>query len=287
MPTIYKNMDNFKNFILSEMPISKFQLLGQWGPDAKRKYGYSAQDTGILENPKAVEKIHKHWSNSKNNFDLYFLRNYAGTKHREKGEVKSLWVLNNLGIDIKPNEDAITVIFTTNTGDEKIPMTSWAIGHRLGHAIRMDHVFENYFRKEINKDFEEILKYVYGLDINNRDFYYQNDYFSKYEKNMKAIFLAVGKMKSARENILRNSNEFIYELVAQYIITGKITFNDLPRSLILSRQVAWGRPNYRTKNYTDETAFREYNEMLHNNALKYEDYLDTVFNGLEGKIFVM
>jgi hypothetical protein len=27
--------------------------------------------------------------------------------------------------------------------------------------------------------------------------------------------------------------------------------------------------------------------MLHNNALKYENYLDTVFNGLEGKIFVM
>ena len=280
-------MDNFKNFILSEMPISKFQLMGQWGPEAKRKYGYSAKDTGILENPKAVEKIHKHWSNIKNNFDLYFLRSYAGMKHVEVGEVKPLWILNNLGVSIEPKEDTITVIFTNNTGAEKIHLTAWAMAHRLGHAIRRDNVFENYFRKEINKDFEEILKYAYGLDINNKDFYYQNDYFSKYEKYMKAIFLAVGKMKSARENILRNSNEFIYELVAQYIITGKIIFNDLPKSLILSRQVAWGRPNYKTKNYTDETAFNEYNEMLHNNALKYEDYLDTVFNGLEGKIFVM
>jgi hypothetical protein len=280
-------MENFKNFILSEMPISKFQLVGQWGPEAKRKYGYNTKDTGILENPKAVEKIHKHWSNSKHNFDLYFLRSYAGMKHVEVGEVKPEWVKNNLGVDIEPKEDTITIIFTNNTGAEKIPMTSWAIAHRLGHAIRRDDVFENYFRKEINKDFEEILKYVYGLDINNKDFYYQNDYFSKYEKHMKAIFLAVGKMKSARENVLRNSNEFIYELVAQYITTGKIVFNDLPKSLILSRQVAWGRPNYRTKNYTDSTAHREYNEMLHNNALKYEYYLDTVFNGLEGKIFVM
>jgi hypothetical protein len=287
MPMIYKNMDNFKNFILSEMPISKFQLMGQWGPEAKRKYGYSAKDTGILENPKAVEKIHKHWSNSKNNFDLYFLRSYAGMKHVEVGEVKPSWVLKNLGVSIEPKEDTITVIFTNNTGAEKIHMTAWAMAHRLGHAIRRDDVFENYFRKEINKDFEEILKYAYGLDINNRDFYYQNDYFSKYEKYMKAIFLAVGKMKSVRENILRNSNEFIYELVAQYIITGKITFNDLPKSLILSRQFVYGRPNHRTKNYTDEIAFNEYNEMLHNNALKYENYLDTVFNGLEGKIFVM
>lgn len=280
-------MDNFKNFILSEMPISKFQLKGQWGSEAKRNYGYSRVDQEILQNTKAVEKIHKHWNNSKHNFDLYFLRSYAGMKHVEVGEVKPLWVLNNLGISIEPNEDAITIIFTNNTGAEKIFITAWTLAHRLGHAIRRDHVFENYFRKEINKDFEEILKYVYGLDINNKDFYYQNDYFSKYEKYMKAIFLAVGKMKSARENILRNSNEFIYELVAQYIITGKITFNDLPKSLILSRQFAWGRPNYGTKNITDETAFREYNEMLHNSALKYESYLDTVFNGLEGKIFVM
>jgi hypothetical protein len=287
MPRVYKNMDNFKNFILSEMPVSKFQLTGQWGPEAKRNYGYSRIDQEILQNTKAVEKIHKHWSNSKNNFDLYFLRSYAGMKHVEVGEVKPLWVLNNLGLSIEPNEDAITVIFTNNTGAEKIFITAWTLAHRLGHAIRRDNVFEKYFRNEINKDFEEILKYAYGLDINNKDFYYQNDYFSKYEKHMKAIFLAVGKMKSVRENILRNSNEFIYELVAQYIITGKITFNDLPKSLILSRQMVYGRPNYRTKNYTDETAFNEYNEMLHNNALKYENYLDTVFNGLEGKIFVM
>ena len=280
-------MDNFKNFILSEMPISKFQLTGQWGPEAKRNYGYNRVDQEILQNTKAVDKIHKHWSNSKYNFDLYFLRSYAGMKHVEVGEVKPSWVLNNLGISIEPKEDAITVIFTNNTGAEKIFITAWTLAHRLGHAIRRDHVFENYFRKEINKDFEEILKYAYGLDINNRDFYYQNDYFSKYEKYMKAIFLAVGKMKSVRENILRNSNEFIYELVAQYIITGKITFNDLPKSLILSRQFVYGRPNHRTKNYTDEIAFNEYNEMLHNNALKYENYLDTVFNGLEGKIFVM
>lgn len=51
--------------------------------------------------------------------------------------------------------------------------------------------------------------------------------------------------------------------------------------------MAWGKPNYRVRNATDEIAYKEYNETLHNNALKYEYYLDTVFNGLVGKIFVM
>jgi hypothetical protein len=79
----------------------------------------------------------------------------------------------------------------------------------------------------------------------------------------------------------------VYELVAQYIVTGKITFNDLPRSLIMSKRHAWGKPNYLTKNITDEIAYREYNELLHNYASKYELHLNSVFNGLEGKMFVM
>lgn len=64
-------MEGFRDFVLSEMPIKGFNLVGQWGPDAKRKYGYGPQDTGILENPKAVDKIHRSWSNSKSDFDFY------------------------------------------------------------------------------------------------------------------------------------------------------------------------------------------------------------------------
>jgi hypothetical protein len=58
-PTSETNM-NFKEWLkLNEMPITNFNLVGQWGKDAKRAYGFSKKDTGILENPKAVEKIHK------------------------------------------------------------------------------------------------------------------------------------------------------------------------------------------------------------------------------------
>lgn len=277
---------NFKEHIFSEMPIKGFNLIGQWGPEAKRRYGYNNQDTGILENPKAVNKIHKHWSNTKYDFDFYFLRSYKGSKYREEGQVTQDWVKENLGIEINPKEDHITVIFTNNMGAEKIAMTAWTLAHRLGHAIRKEKIFEEYFVKQLNKDFNEILKYVYGLDPldkNNYPFapyYYENKY-------KKSLFLAVGKMKSARENNLRNSNEFIFELVAQYIITGKIKFNDLPRSLILDRKVAWGRPNYKLKNIVDEDVYQEYNAQLHNNAQVYEHYLDNVFGALVNKIFVM
>lgn len=272
---------NFKQF-LNEMPIGGFNLVGQWGPEAKRKYGYNNQDLGILENPKAVEKIHKSWSNSKYDFDFYFLRSYKASKHIEIGQVSLNWVKDNLEINLNPKQDHITIIFTNNRGAEKIPMTAWAIAHRLGHAIRKEKIFEDYFTKQIDKDFKEILKYVYGLDSSGSIAPYTIG-----ENYKKALFLAVGKMKSTRENKLRNSSEFIYELVAQYIITGGIKFNDLPRELILERKMAWGRPNYKTKRVLDEDNYQEYNAQLHNNADIYEHYLDSVFGALVNKIFVM
>jgi hypothetical protein len=36
---------NFKQF-LSEMPITSFNLRGNWDRDAKNKYGYDAKDAG-------------------------------------------------------------------------------------------------------------------------------------------------------------------------------------------------------------------------------------------------
>lgn len=283
----------FKNWLLQEMPINKFQLMGQWEPEAKRAYGYSRQDIGILTNPSAVEKIHRHWSNSKNDFEFYFLRSSMARKQVEVGEVKPDWVKENLGIDIEPKENAITVIFTQNTGAEKIPMTAWTIAHRLGHAIRRDKIFEQYFAKEIMKDFRELLKEVYGID-NKYSYAPGGGYGGGYgnsqidEKDLRALAHAVGTMRSARQNNLRNFFEFVYELVAQWIITGNVKFNPLPMSLILKKQMAWGRPSNDTKkSKLDDIAHEDWNETLRGYADKYEHYLDSVFSGLEGRIFVM
>lgn len=275
-------MFGFKNFVLQEMPITGFNLKGQWGPNAKRKYGYDNRDIGILENPKAVAKIYRSWSNSKQNFDLWFLRTSKAKNHIEIGEVDEDWLVNNLDEkEIKAKENTITIIFTNNKGAEKIPMTAWTIAHRIGHAIRRESSFENHIRKDLDRDFEDILKYVYGIEKKDR-------YFDRnFEKCRKSLFSSVGKMKSAREGKLRNSDEFVHELVAQYIITAKIEFNDLPDLLIIDKRKAWGRPNYSTRKVQDYIAYKEYNQIIRANASKYEYNLDTIFESLEDRIFVM
>lgn len=273
-------MEGFKDFVLSEMPIKGFQLVGQWGPDAKRRYGYGPQDTGILENPKAVDKIHRSWSNSKNDFEFHFVRSFKASRHVEVGEVSREWVKENIGADIIPKEGAITVVFTNNIGTEKIPMTAWAMAHRFGHAVRKDKTFERHMSEEMFRDFGEILEYVYGVQTHSQE-------WGQREKYRKALFTAVGKMKSARENRLVTSYEFVHEVVAQYIITGRVEFNDLPDPLVVDRRMAWGRPNNTTRRVVDRTAYAEYNEMLRSHAAKYEYNLDSIFSGFEGKIYVM
>jgi hypothetical protein len=103
-----------------------------------------------------------------------------------------------------------------------------------------------------------------------------------------ALANAVGTMKSAKNGNLRNFYEFIYELVAQYIITGKITFNQLPQSFILKKRFAWGKPNHQmARSNQDEDSHAGWNDALQDYASDYEHYLDTVFDGLVGNIFVM
>ena len=276
---------NFKEFLdLHEMPITSFTKIGDWNPDAKRKYGFDRKDAALLSSARAVDKIHRKWSNSKQNFDLIFLRDKNAYKHVELGEVSSEWVKENLKIDVNPNEDSITIIFTNNTGDERVMMTSWVIAHRLGHAIRRDKIFEEYFANAIRKDFMELLTQIFGHRFGSRF----SDSYRADEGMLKNFAMAVGNMRSARDRNLRNFGEFAYELVAQYITTGKIKFKPIPRYLITKMHVAWGRPMTQGRHANlDQDEIDEWNEILDGHGSKYEYYLDSVFNGLDGKIFVM
>ena len=76
------------------------------------------------------------------------------------------------------------------------------------------------------------------------------------QKILKFAAQQIGTMKSARDNKLNNWYEFAYELLAQYMLTGKIKFNPLPESIIKGYG-AFGRKEYSySKN---EEAREDYN----------------------------
>jgi hypothetical protein len=278
---------DFKTWLLNEMPITSFNLKGKWGPEDK-PYRYDQQSIGILTNPKGVEKIHRKWSNTRDNFDLYFVRGPKVWQQNFVGEVSQDWVREKLGLDIQPDEDSITVILTNNiSGTTRVPLTAWAIAHRFAHGLYREAQFEQYFQKEVLRDFTSLTKQMFP----NQDYWNMNAFSRGYRGGTILplhIAQAVGTMKSARDGKVDNFNEFINELVAQYIITGKITFNPLPRSFMVRKQMAWGRDNSLYRSHSLEGPdVEEINDLLEANARKYEYYLQEVFNGLTGRIFVI
>ena len=198
---------NFKQWLI-EMPITKFQLTGKW--DKPQNLGWSSQDKGILTNPTAIEKIHRSWANTKENFDLYFVKQPGASKFLETGEVTPEWVKEKLNLDIQPNPANITIIFTNNRGDEKIPMTAWIIAHRVGHSANRAGLFR-VVSKELNRDFGRILREAYNYNYTGGF----GDNYSKDQQALLALGNMVGTMRSVRQNNLRNWGEFVYELFAQ------------------------------------------------------------------------
>lgn len=261
---------DFKNWLFTEMPISKFEFEGEWEPKNKRAYGWSRKDMAILTNPNAIKKIHKKWSNTLHSFDLYFVKSKIAYQFKEVGEVTPEWVKKRLQLDIDPNPGSITVIFTQNTGNEKIPMTAWAIAHRMAHSIKNEQNFKEKFFDEVKRDFEEILTNVYLGNFLDT---------TKKERYLKYLAYEVGTMRSTRQKKLVTFYEFIHELVAQFIITGRIKFNPLP-SIIKSGGTI-------LKSSISDYELKEWNFMLQNHSQKYELTLDDSFSRMEGKMFLV
>src|SRR5271170_7905000 len=148
----------FKDWLLKEMPI-QVNLLGKWGPEDKN-YRWDKPSIGILSSPVGVQKIQQKWARLPQQFNAWMLKGPGASKYVEVGLVGPEFLTNELKLKIvdnpkTPNEikiepNAINVIYTQNTGAERVPMNYWIIAHRWGHALaryQKDEVYV-YFQRE-------------------------------------------------------------------------------------------------------------------------------------------
>lgn len=283
----------FKQWLLlKEMPINKMDFIGDWNPEAKRKYGFDKIDAGLLSSEKARIKICHMWRNVPQKINICFVRSKDAYKYREIGEVSLDWVKENLKLDdYTPDSEAINVLYTNNFGTEKIPMTGWAIAHRLSHALRRTEAFI-YYQDQLFREMREVIQTAYGRrmslspDSSGR---YNSIKNPDDEKFMRSFAHSIGTMKSAREKKLVNFYEFFHELLAQYITQGKefnnsllrndsIKFNNLPRELTWSKNRIRANPN-------EVEGLDEFLQTTLPGLIEY--YLDNVLDSAVGKILVM
>lgn len=272
-----------------ENPIDNMEFKGDWSPQSKN-YSWDKVSRDILTNPKGVEKIKKIWRNAAYNYIIYFIKspqafknglNYSGLASTEK--IKQLY-----GVDIQPNADSITLVYTNNIGSPKEPMTGWIMAHRFAHMIASssnNYVQKIYYElvKKIEKDCAKTIEHVYN--IKKQPDYYRSELNYKNSRKFDLLLLKfasmIGTMKSARDANVPRFSEFVHELFAQYVLKGYIKLNRLSKPLIM--RYNWGNPEYR---YPNSNNLADANQDIEDYEELWSHYMDEILSNCVGGIFI-
>ena len=274
---------------LAEAPLADYQPIG----DFDKPGPFRGADKKLIPHPVNQLKAQRFFEKTPYNFRLFF-SNIPGTgKYSEYGimdpdTVKIIF--GDAGEQIVAgHENAITVVYVGNSGDSKVMLTPWMMAHRLGHAIQVGargqmrnqqqpwKAGEDHFFGQVNSMLEE----YYGKSGQPG-----GNLKAELTPEYNALFNAMGTQRSSRSGEIRRPYEFLYEIFAQYLGTGTVTFNALPANLGYGRRV-WGNPSRYLNikpEYRDETVRKQAAEVLsYDMELMFNDALSNV----EGKILVM
>lgn len=278
---------------VDEMALAKYQPIG----DFDKPGPFRGADKKLVPHEKNILKAQRFFEKTPYDFRLFF-SNVPGTgRFSEYGPMGPNEIRNNFNKEIADqvidgSENAITVLFVGNKGDSKVPITPWIMAHRFGHAIQAGARYksqkwgtwseaERHFFTTINNFLEE-----YYSKTQPSGEYSSSAFKWNLTPEYNALFNAIGTQRSSRSGRIRRPYEFLYELFAQYLGTGKITLNPLPTSLGYGRK-AWGNPtkymNVKPE-YRNESDLRNASEIL---ARDMELMFDDVLSASVGQIFVM
>lgn len=276
------------NEIISEAPLADYEPIG----DFNKPGPFRGPDKKLVPHPVNKLKAAKFFEKTPYDFRLFF-SNISGTgKYSEYGKMAPDVIKQIFGEQaeqiLQGSEDAITVVFVGNKGDSKVMLTPWMMAHRIGHAIQANirrgssnggtwRAAEDHFFGTVNG----ILADYYGKKSINK---FGNNVNNSLSKEYTALFNAIGTQRSSRNNEITRPYEFLYELFAQYLGTGKVTLKPLPKQQDYGRK-AWGKStqSLRMKSNDEEDSTYATEVLGRDMELMFDD----VLSSLVGDVLVM
>lgn len=292
-----------KHTRMDEAPLGDYELVGNWG-DKEKSHGFRhAPDRKMVQNPTAVNLTRKKFGNTEHMLNFYFVNLPEATKHSETGfmtpeqlqqAMPKAWPQIAARAQEADHENAINVIFVGNTGFQRMNMTPWIMAHRIGHALAASERGQGWgnkrtgawqdYERDAAEHFSNLLNQVYNWPIQKGDFWFGGR-DSGQDKSLAKFFEAIGGMRSARKGKLGGRPyEFLYEMFAQHVLTGELTFRELPQSFG-TRNGRW----YRVGNDEESQDFKEMWDRDLNwwVADQLGSYIDNTLYSAEGKFLVM
>ena len=275
--------------IITEAPLGRFDTVGDFDKSSSFR---DKKDRKMISNPRFKEIVAKKFKNTYYTINMFFVNNKEANRHTEVGGVDLDWVRKNLGDEVADtvqpnyqNEGEVNIIFTNNKGAQRVNMTPWIMAHRMGHAFArhntsgrgLERQFQSYQEvvDTIGREFETIFREVYGI----RSFKSGRTGPEDREDQllMKHLSHNIATFKSARDKSLRDYFELYNELFAQFVITGKVTFNELPISFKANKDIIHVR---------DQEAYEDLKDLGRLEAT-LEHHFDDMMSDAESRILVM
>lgn len=164
---------------------------------------WSQEDWDLLQSQKGLMKIHEAFKKTPFKFSMNL--HFGKSLCREPREI---------GIIEQANQ--ITVLHSTNvTGTHRMPMNAWTMVHRMAHCIQAQGgVSESGIINSIFECIEELLGYGMKRGYGR---------ISGFGDEANYLLMATMTMRSARKGLVSNELDFLGELLAQFVLCGKIT----------------------------------------------------------------
>lgn len=301
---------------LVEVPIKDLDIIGEPVGTRGGERDTAPKDVAPIMSPKGKEKIIRVYEKTPHDFLFYVLG-------KQPGHVGSTGIIDIetakklIGRkieEIKRNPNAITIIYRHNvTGQANyVPLTSWILGHRIVHTLQSASFHKPYDDSvKLYNDTERLLyELIYRLAEVVYD--YPISDIPKSDPISMSLTLRQGHspfvvplihslftMRSARRKRLPIHVDHLGELMAQYLIKGKINFNKLPEHFpkyLTSYHVRprrernkkqWKGSLKRGMNYHyKEEKFQEANKLIDLYEERINQDIRRLFESMQGKIFV-
>ena len=271
---------------ITEAPLADYEPIGDF--EKPGSFSTTKYDPKLATNDINITKAKKFFANTDYELRLYpvnkpGLRQYMEHGAMSKEEIVKIIPEAQAIIDRDPG-DTITVFYVSNVGAEKVPFTPWIMAHRLGHAIRKDNYQWTEYEKMWIATLEQIFEDGYQMPITNR----QGSFFNEPRLigPVNAVSNALGTMRSARKGLIKRPYEFLYEMFAQYLNTGGLKFNPLPKQISYGKK-AWGNPTDGLYN-RDPISLGDLNGRLEHSIIPGLEYaIDSVLGTAYNNYYIM
>jgi hypothetical protein len=201
--------------LITEMPVRNWQTVGDFDQPQSM---FRPDDIALVKHAKYQDKVRRIFAKVQMPIDMFFLNVRAGAG--PLGNDISAEEFQHLTGVSQPASAAITMLYTSSQkkAEGGLPLTGWILAHKIGECAVNGPLFNFAYHtwRPFISDTRKLLIPRYGTSPTGKN---PGTYVS-----VQRLFNLLLTMKSARDQRLFNTSEALAECVAQYLISGTVTF---------------------------------------------------------------